>query len=81
MTPDEFREALKRLGLSQVEFARSVGVHDVTARRWAAGKLEVPASVSLFLRLIIGHRLSWDDARYWIAQCDLTPATAQPRQS
>lgn len=35
MTPDEYREALEALGLTQGEGARLLGVDERTSRRWA----------------------------------------------
>ena len=37
LSPDEFRAALKRLGFSQVGFARYIGYDDRQVRHWIAG--------------------------------------------
>src|SRR4051812_40454608 len=37
MTPDEIREARKKLGLSQKAFARELGVSFATVNRWEGG--------------------------------------------
>jgi DNA-binding transcriptional regulator YiaG len=42
MTPTELRAALTRLGISQAETARVLGVDDRTVRRWAAGDRDIP---------------------------------------
>ena len=52
MNPDEFRQALERLGLTQVAAARLLCVEDRTARRWASGATSIPPSIALLLRLI-----------------------------
>ncbi len=51
MTHAEYRSALDRLGLSQVEAARLLHVDERTSRRWALGERDVPAPVALLLRL------------------------------
>jgi DNA-binding transcriptional regulator YiaG len=52
MTPDEFRQALERLGLTQVGLSRLIGVEQRTARRWASGATPIPPSIAAMLRLI-----------------------------
>lgn len=37
MTPPEIRAALDLLHMTQVEFARQLGVHATTVNRWLAG--------------------------------------------
>lgn len=51
MGPDEYRAAIKMLGLSQNEAGRFFGVHVVTGRRWASEG--PPAAVAKFLRLML----------------------------
>jgi DNA-binding transcriptional regulator YiaG len=53
MTPDEYRAAIERLGLSQIAAARLLGVDERTSRRWANGEREVPPPVQRFLRYLI----------------------------
>jgi DNA-binding transcriptional regulator YiaG len=46
MKTPEYRAALKKLGLSQVKAAETLGVADRTSRRWALGEdLSGPASI------------------------------------
>lgn len=53
MTPDEYRETIEKLGLSQVAAARLLGVDDRTSRRWASGERDVPPPAQRFLRYLI----------------------------
>lgn len=56
MTPTEYRAALSSLGLSQSDAGRWLGVHPVTARKWAASGC--PAPVAKLLRLMVALRYS-----------------------
>ena len=50
MTPEALRALIAELGLSQVEFARTVaGVDPRTVRLWLAGTHPVPASLAKWL--------------------------------
>lgn len=50
MTPQEFRDARLRLGLSQKEMASNLGVHDGrTVRRWEAGDRRIPGEIDIVL--------------------------------
>jgi hypothetical protein len=60
MTGAEYRDALARLGLSQVGAARFLGIDDRTSRRWALGEVSIPVSVHILLELMIRVRLSPD---------------------
>ena len=51
LSPQQFRRALRRLRLSQVEAARRLGVNERTVRRWVAGASRIPESVSLVLQV------------------------------
>lgn len=53
MTPDEYRETIEKLGLSQVAAARLLGVDDRTSRRWASGERDIPPPAQRFLRYLI----------------------------
>ena len=50
MTADEFRAELDRLGLSQMECSRIMGVDGRTVRRWALGERPIPPLARNFLR-------------------------------
>lgn len=65
MTPDEFRHALKRLGLSQARAARFLGVNVSTVERWTAGIVEVSPTAERFLRLYEANLAAgWSDAKF-----------------
>lgn len=50
MTPAELRAELARLGLTQSEAARRLGIDPRTMRRWCGGEYDVPAWVPVALR-------------------------------
>jgi hypothetical protein len=52
MTADEFTNALKTLGLSQVQFAAMTETTRVSVGRWARGEQSVPGMVSMIVRLM-----------------------------
>jgi len=49
MSPQQFRDALRRLRLSQVQAAKRLSVNERTVRRWVAGDSRIPESVALLL--------------------------------
>lgn len=53
MTPDEYREALEALGLTQGGGARLLGVDERTSRRWANGERDIPPPAERFLRYLL----------------------------
>jgi DNA-binding transcriptional regulator YiaG len=53
MTPDQYRDAIEQLGLSQVAAAKLLGVDERTSRRWANGERDVPPPAARFLRYLI----------------------------
>jgi hypothetical protein len=60
MNGAEYRKAIARLDLTQVEAARFLGVDDTTSRRWIADRYPVPRPVVILLRLMVRQRLSPD---------------------
>lgn len=52
MTADEFRAALKSLGLRQRWLAERLGVETSTVNRWATGKAPVPQYAAYVLELL-----------------------------
>jgi transcriptional regulator with XRE-family HTH domain len=63
MTANQFRAALDRLKLSQLEAARLFNSNDRTVRRWAIGERGVPPTVAIMLRLMLAGKISADDIR------------------
>jgi DNA-binding transcriptional regulator YiaG len=61
MTANQFRAALDRLELSQLEAARLFNANGRTARRWALGERSVPEPVAILLRLMLAGKLTVDD--------------------
>ena len=62
MTPDEYREALDSLGLSQVGAAKLLGVDERTSRRWAIGERGIPPPAQRFLRYLIVTKRTGEQA-------------------
>lgn len=58
MDPTEYKDALRSLGLTQTGAGAFLGVHEVTARRWAS--TGAPAPVAKFLRFLIALKLTPD---------------------
>ena len=54
MTPDEYRQAIDRLGL--IAAARLLGVDARTSRRWASGERDIPPPAVRFLRYLIATK-------------------------
>lgn len=54
MTPDQFKQRLKYLRLSQSAFAKLVYVHPNTVTKWATGQAKVPGPVIAYLDLADG---------------------------
>ena len=61
MTATQFRAALDRLDLSQVQAARLFGVNDRTVRRWVLDERSIPVAVILLVRLMLNDRISVRD--------------------
>jgi DNA-binding transcriptional regulator YiaG len=56
MTPKQLRTVLRRLGFSQLEAARRLGVHARTVRFWVAGTYRIPEPVVILLRTWLGQQ-------------------------
>jgi hypothetical protein len=61
MTPIQYRNALRRLDLSQVGAARLFGADDRTGRRWISGERAVPECVAIVLRLLVAGKITTKD--------------------
>jgi transcriptional regulator with XRE-family HTH domain len=53
MTPQQYLDAIERLGLSQRSAGEFLGVNERTSRRWVSGQSPVPISVEKLLRLML----------------------------
>ena len=53
MNHTEFRDALERLGITQVRFAQLGGWDERTVRRWALDEQPVPRSAEVILLLML----------------------------
>jgi hypothetical protein len=62
MSPDEFKLALAKLGLSQVACAQFIGVDPRTVRYYAHGAHVVPTLVALLLRTMVRKKITAQDA-------------------
>lgn len=61
MTKNQYRAAIKRLGLSQVRAAAFLGVSPRTSQGYALGEYPVPEAVAKLLRLMVRLGLSPDE--------------------
>ena len=52
MTADEYRDALRRLDLTQVRAALLFGVNERTSRSWACDQNDVPSGIAILLKLL-----------------------------
>ncbi len=52
MTGSEVRRIRRRLGLTQTQFAKRVGVHLVTVSRWERGEMGIRESAAKLIRLL-----------------------------
>lgn len=62
MTDEQYRRALDKLGINQVEAAKLLGVDDRTSRRWALGERGVPGPVAHFLRFLLRQKMTGAEA-------------------
>lgn len=61
MSPTQFRNALRRLDLTQQGMASLLGADERTARRWALGERAVPSCVAIVLRLLVAGKITTAD--------------------
>ncbi len=61
MSPQQYRDAIAQLGMSQVRAGEFLIGNPRTSRRWASGDSPVPRSVALLLRLMIEHDIRPED--------------------
>ena len=56
MTGDELRRVRKRLGLTQVQLAKELGVHWNSVARWERGEVGISEPVAKLLRILARPR-------------------------
>jgi DNA-binding transcriptional regulator YiaG len=56
MTPAEVRRVRKRLRLTQREFAKLLGVHEITVAKWERGMQPMRNTHALLIRLVATRR-------------------------
>jgi hypothetical protein len=61
MNADQYRTALKRLGLSQLAAGDLFRVGPRTSRRWALDESRIPDSVAMLLHLMLKKRITPED--------------------
>jgi len=52
MTGAEFRRQRRRLGITQVELAKRLGVHSVTLSRWETDAHPIPEAAAQLVQLL-----------------------------
>lgn len=52
MSPEHLRQSLRRLGMTQAELAREIGVALPTVSRWATGAVPIPGYVPCIIDLM-----------------------------
>jgi DNA-binding transcriptional regulator YiaG len=58
MPPTELDTILSRLGLSQLGAARLLDIDGRTVRRWIAGEVPIPQSITLLFKAMAKYRIS-----------------------
>jgi DNA-binding transcriptional regulator YiaG len=61
MTPEQYRRAIDKLGLSQVRAARFLGIGDTAGQGWARGDTAIPHAVELLLKVMLKHDIAPGD--------------------
>lgn len=57
MNSKQYRDALDKLGMSQVAAGRLLGVGARTSRRWALDEARIPDPVAILLLLLLKKRI------------------------
>lgn len=61
LTPDNFTQTLRELGLTQARFGAALGVHTRTVQKWVGRSLPIPRYATVILRLMLRFELSIED--------------------
>ena len=67
MTALEYRDAIKRLGMSLETAAKLQGISEETLRNRARGNVKVPPEAAVLLRLMLAMKLSPQEVMEHIA--------------
>ncbi|MCE2578015.1 hypothetical protein LDL36_05735 [Komagataeibacter sp. FNDCR1] len=65
MTPTRFRECLAAIGWSQRGFATKIGADERLARRWAAGRADIPPSIAAWLEVLARIHEEFPSPKEW----------------
>lgn len=68
MSPEEYRELIGLLGLTQSGAAALLGVDARTSRKWANRERAIPPAVARFLRYIHRAKVRPEDAMHLLAE-------------
>ncbi len=63
MTPKQYAATIAKLGLSQREAGKSLGINERTSRKWIAGDARIPESAAKLLRLMVKLELKPEDVK------------------
>lgn len=63
MVPEEIKAARAALGMSQVEFAKAIGVTNVAVAQWETNKRTPPAYLRLAIAALLNGTLPYYPAR------------------
>jgi len=63
MTPKQLSKAFTLLGVTQMGFARAIGVSDTTVRDWIGGRTRIPGAVAALVNLMLDTKKGVDDLR------------------
>jgi DNA-binding transcriptional regulator YiaG len=63
MTPRQLNIALVKLGMTQMGFAKIIGVADTTVRDWVGGRTRIPGAVAALLNLMLDTKSTAEDLR------------------
>jgi hypothetical protein len=66
MTAEEYRAAIRALGLNQTTAGTFLGVNPVTSRRRALGAVKVPPEAAMLLRLMLAMKLTPAKVEEWL---------------
>jgi hypothetical protein len=61
MNAKQYRQALERIGLTQLAAGDLLGVGARTSRRWALDEARIPTPVAILLRLLLKKRITLKD--------------------